>query len=194
MGGKASFLPYFLGSFSLSIFGLIFLIFGSAPLIEAFKSGNILLFAFPHFWIGLALFIGAPLYAFLVYKYIGYSITDKRVLIQGGLFGRSFEMVDHDQITNADVKGGFVNKVFGKNSGSILISTAGTLTYTRQGTAQKPYTLRNITDPYAVFKFFKEVSHDVKTDIEYPNELRPKENLGYKTEYKGDQNNQPSTT
>jgi len=49
---------------------------------------------------------------------------------------------------------------------------------------RKPFTISNIPDPYEVFKLFKKVSHDVRTDIEYPNKLRPKTNPGYKSDYK----------
>ena len=35
--------------------------------------------------------------------------------------------------------------------------------------------------------FFKKVSHDVKTDIQYPNEYRPKNNPSYQSGYNLDQ-------
>jgi prolyl-tRNA synthetase len=44
---------------------------------------------------------------------------------------------------------------------------------------QKPYSFRNITNPYEAFKFFKQISHDVRSDINFPNKLRPSENPGY---------------
>lgn len=138
----------------------------------------------PHFWVGLVLVVGIPFYQIFVYKHIYYAITNKRIIIQKGLIGRDFEMVDFDQITNAEVNVGAFDKLFGGNTGSILISTAGTLTYTRQGAVAKPYTMRNIENPYDVFKFFKKISHDVKTDIQYPNKYRPSTNPGYRTSYK----------
>jgi hypothetical protein len=57
---------------------------------------------------------------------------------------------------------GILDILFGKNSGSILISTAGTFTYTQRGPMQNPYTISHIQNPYKVFKFFKKVSHAVK--------------------------------
>jgi uncharacterized membrane protein YdbT with pleckstrin-like domain len=109
----------------------LFLIFGSIALFEGIKEGEIILILFPHFWIGLILVFGYPIYKFLVYKYTYYAITNKRVIIQKGLIGRDFEIVDFDKITNAEVNVGVLDKLFGGNSGSILISTAGTLTYVR---------------------------------------------------------------
>lgn len=167
--GKPKFWPFFLkralGSFAAGLFIIIFPVIG---------------------WIvGPILLIGGPIYVGLVYKYMHYAITNKRVLIQKGLIWRDFEMVDYDQITNAEVNVGLFDKLFGNGSGSILISTPGTFTYTRKGgVTPTPYTLSHIPAPYEVFKFFKKVSHAVKTDITYPNKYRPKTNPGYNTEYK----------
>jgi uncharacterized membrane protein YdbT with pleckstrin-like domain len=133
--------------------------------------------------IGLILFLGVPIYNLLNYTNIYYAITNKRVLFQSGVIGRDFKIVDFDQITNAQVNVGILDKLFGDDSGSILVSSAGTFVTTRQGQVARPYTLRNIENPYDVFKFFKKVSHDIKTDIYYPNKLRPKSNPGYKTGY-----------
>lgn len=189
--GAPDFWPFIFGG---SIFSIIFGLFWSAFLIpfvamaiwdiifgsHIFGFGILLL---PHFWIGVVMLFGIPLYQVLVHKHTYYAITDKRVILQKGWIGRDFEMVDFDQVTNAEVNVGVIDKIFRKNTGSILISTAGSFTYSKNGRVSKPYTLRNIVNPYDVFKFFKKVSHDVKTDIEYPNKLRPNENPGYKTDY-----------
>jgi hypothetical protein len=42
---------------------------------------------------------------------------------------------------------------------------------------------RAIENPYEVFKAIKQVSLDIKTDMNYPNDLRPEDNQGYKTKY-----------
>lgn len=181
--GKPKFWPFFFSGFVLSLFGLIFMIAGAFTIFEGIKTGEIFLLLFPHFWIGLILIIGVPLYKALVYKHTYYAITNKRVILQKGLIGRDFEMVDFDQITNAEVNVGILDKLVGGDSGSILISTAGTFTYTRRGAVQKPYTISHVDKPYEVFKFFKKVSHAVKTDIQFPNKYRPKTNPGYEADY-----------
>jgi len=188
--GKPKFWPFFLGSSAIMIiFGLVWLIFlipfMVTAVIDIVLGGSLGwgIFLLPHFWIGIILVFGIPIYQILVYKYVYYAITNKRVLFQKGLIGRDFEMVDFDQITNAEVNVGLLDKLFGGNSGSILISTAGSFTYGRYGPVQRPYTLRNIENPYDIFRFFKKVSHAVKTDIQYPNKYRPKTNPGYNTKY-----------
>ncbi len=171
------FLFIFIGPFVGFLFSIFFLL-----LMNVF--GNIL-GAIISTLISLLLFFIPPfIYQVLSFNRTHYAITDKRVIIQKGVIGRDFEIVDHDKITNAEVNVGIADKMFGKNSGSILISTAGTFTYTRQGQVSRPYTLRNISSPYEVFKQFKTISHDIKTDVYYPNKKRPKINPGYPTEYK----------
>jgi uncharacterized membrane protein YdbT with pleckstrin-like domain len=190
--GAPSFWPFFLGgSIATTIFGLFWMLF-LIPFIgmalydiifgsHIFGFGILLL---PHFWVGIILVFGIPIYNFLVFNHTYYAITDKRVIFQKGVIGRDFEMIDFDQVSNAQVNVGIFDKLFGGgNTGSILISTAGVLAYSNQGTAQRPYSFRSITDPYNVFKFFKKVTYDIKTDIHYPNKLRPGENPGYQTDY-----------
>lgn len=190
--GAPSFWPFiFGGSIVTTCFGLMwmaFLIpFIGMSMFDVFFGSHIFgfaIFLMPHFWIGLALVFGIPIYQYLVFKYTYYAITDKRVIIQTGLIGRDFEIIDFDQVTNAEVNVGIFDKMFGGgNTGSILLSTAGSIAYTKQGAVQKPSTLRSILNPYDVFKFIKKVSYDVKTDIQYPNKLRPSENPGYTTNY-----------
>jgi len=181
--GKPKFWPFFLSGFAMASFGLFFLIIGGLVIVWEIKRGNYLFIFLPHFWIGVVLVFAVPIYRALVYKHTYYAITNKRVLFQKGLIGRDFEMVDFDQITNVEVNVGVLDILFGRKSGSILISSAGSFTYTRRGAVQKPYTISHIENPYGVFKFFKKVSHAVKTDIQFPNIYRPKTNLGYGTSY-----------
>ncbi len=181
--GKPTFWPFFFSSFVGILFGLIFMAVGGIPIIEGIQSGNYLMILLPHFWIGFLFTFGAPTYTALVHQHIFYAVTDKRVIIQKGLIGRDFQIVDFDKVTNADVKVDFLDILFGKQSGSISISTAGTIVSSKNGPSQRPYSLRNIKDPYKVFNFFKEISHAVKSDIEYPNQLRPQDNPGYQTQY-----------
>ena len=198
--GGPKFWPYFLtGVIPTFLFGLVWMGF-LTPFIavnflpkgdtgEATGFVNIFFFAWnifliPFLLIGLWMLVGVHIYKWLLYKHLYYAITNKRVIMQKGLIGRDFEYIDFDQITNAEVSVGFWDKAVGKTSGSILISSAGSFTVTRQGQqVAKPYTISNVDNPYEVFKFFKKVSHDVKTDIQYPNKLRPGENPGYQSNY-----------
>jgi hypothetical protein len=136
----------------------------------------------PFFGVGLALMFGLPLYRFFLHRHIHYAITAKRVILQKGLIGRDFEFIDFDQITHAQVTVDFWDQILGGGSGSIQLALSqGTRAPTASEMAVTPYVLKHISKPYEVFRFFKTVSYDVKTDIQYPNALRPQENPGYST-------------
>lgn len=182
--GQPKFWPFFFGGILLSLFGLIFLVAGAVILVMAITTGNYILLLFPHFWVGVAFVFGIPIYKILVYGKTYYAITDKRVIIQTGVIGRDFEMVDFDQISNAEVNVGLFDILFGRGSGSILISTAGTFVQGKNGPVAKPYILCNVQNPYEVFKLFKKTSFNIKTDMDFPNKYRPKDNPGYNSKYK----------
>lgn len=191
--GRPKFWPYFLtGLISTFLFGLVLIIF-LLPFVagDFIANGDALnvswiwkLFLIPFFFFGLWLLAVSPIYKLFLYKHLYYTITDKRVIIQKGVIGRDFEYIDFDQITNAEVKVDFWDKVLKQNSGSIFISSAGSFTVSSRGQQVAiPYFISNVENPYNVFKFLKKVTHDVKTDIQYPNKLRPDENPGYQTNY-----------
>lgn len=184
--GAPNFLPFVVGRTLLIL--LIAIIFIVVVVLNAasknFGGGLLsLLLAINIIWIGVPVLLIASIFLYLSYKRTYYAITNKRVIIQKGIIGRDFQIVDFDKITNAEVNIGVFDKLLSRSSGSILISTAGTFTYGKHGPIPRPYVLSNIPNPYEVFKFFKKVAHSVKTDIEYPNVYRPKTNLGYRTSY-----------
>lgn len=187
--GTPSFWPFFLSrTLGVTIFGIFWMGFLSFFYIASRNAPGVfkyIIFMTPHFWIGIGMLFGPTIYNGLVFKYTYYAITDKRIIFQKGLIGRDFVVVDFNQIGNAEVNVGVFDKIFGKNTGSIVISTTG-ISYNTKNSDIKPFTMCNITDPYEVFKFLKKTSYDIKTDIEYPNKMRPDENPGYKTEYNPD--------
>ena len=45
--------------------------------------------------------------------------------------------------------------------------------------------LQDLVNPYYIYSELQRIANDIKCDILYPNSYRPKENVGYKTSYKG---------
>lgn len=186
--GRPEFWPFiFSRSAIITVVGFFWLLFFLPMLLMGAGLGGLgflwWIVMLPFFLVGAILTLGMPIYNILLYGNLFYAITDKRVIIQTGVIGRDFDITDFDQITNAEVDVGFFDVLFGKRTGSIKVSTAGTYTSGEQGIVPSPYLLSNVQNPYYTFKFFKKVSHDVKTDIYYPNKLRPKTNPGYNTKY-----------
>jgi|GEM_PF-1000574 len=179
--GKPVFWPFFISSLGGSFFGWFFLIF-TWPTAGSFPFG-LLAVGIPFFFA-----VVIPFYTLLVYKFTYYAITHKRVIMQSGVIGRDFKILDFDNITNAEVHVGILDKLFGRGSGTVYISSAGApIFHSRRGGAlHHSYALIRIPNPYDIFKILKEVGHAVKTDIQYPNVMRPKYNPGYQTEYKSE--------
>ena len=182
--GRPRFWPFFLRRITPFIFFVVALSLQLAVvlLISAANAKNFRLI--PTFFI-FSIVCAVCLFVFIRdaigYMYVRYLITNKRVILQRGIIGRYFEIVDFDKITNAEVDVGIMDKLFGGGSGSIRISTAGTVVSGRYGPVARPYVICNVAEPYRVFRFFKDISHAVKTDIHYPNAYRPKTNPGYNT-------------
>ena len=190
----SSLLPFVIGFVWVSVFLAIFfgVLQNSPELTAQYGNGVYGVLLLPHFWGGLICMLLPLIYSLLVHRFTYYAITDKRIIFQKGVIGRDFDIIDLDQITNATVNVGLVDKLFG-DVGSIYISTAGSFIQGKHGPVPRLYGIRSIKNPYEVFKHLKQTSHDVKTDIEYPNALRPKENTGYQTEYSPqEENKKPS--
>lgn len=122
-------------------------------------------------------------YSILVYRYIHYTFTDKRLIIQGGLIGRDYDFVDYDKIQHMSVDVGVIDKIFGRNSGTILVDAGRIKAVENGGSRSWPYSLRHISEPYETMERLKKISFDVKTDVNFPNAMRPDTNKGYSTSY-----------
>ncbi len=118
----------------------------------------------------------------LVYRNTRYAYTNKRLMFRTGFFGIDFKAVDYDKIQNIEVNVGPLEKLL--NVGSIRFFTGEFTTSGDHGTRSIYNQFKAIEDPYAIFKAIKQISVDIKTDWNYPNNLRPEENNGYNTNYK----------
>jgi hypothetical protein len=114
-----------------------------------------------------------------VFNNTAYALTDRRLLFRTGFWGIDYDSIDLDQITDVQVNVGPIENALGV--GSISINAGRT---TSKGAILRQ-TFVAIPEPYELFKEVKKVSLDIKSDLEYPNKLRPADNPGYKTTYSG---------
>ena len=85
--------------------------------------------------------------------------------------------MDYVNLTDVSVDIGLVGNL--TNTGTInFVSGMGIFTEKTGKTA-----LAGIEKPYEVFKLLKQVYFDIKSDVEFPNKLRPPVNPGYQSEY-----------
>ncbi len=104
------------------------------------------------------------------YKNLEYAFTNKRIIIKSGIIGIDFKNIYYSEIESVNLKVGLFDKFF--KVGDIYIKSN-----------EQSQVLFDIDDPYFITQKLQEIVIDIKTDIEFPNGLRPEENPGYNTKY-----------
>lgn len=134
---------------------------------------GILGFVIPFFLLHLTpvwIWIGNTVKAFREVKNLEYAITDKRVIIRSGMIGIDFKFILYTEIDSVNIKVGFIDRLF--KVGDIYINAS-----VNSGV------LWDVSNPYGVGSALQKVTTDIKSDIHYPNALRPDNNPGYNTGY-----------
>lgn len=126
--------------------------------------------------------VGGVFYRLINWKYINYVITEKRIYMEAGIIGRDVKTIAFSDIHEPEVRVGFIEKLRG--CGSINLTPYSASRNSGNQTSMFRGTLQHIYDPYVVYKLIKQMSLDIKSDMEYPNALRPEENPGYNTQYR----------
>lgn len=103
-------------------------------------------------------------------KNIEYAITDKRIIIRSGIIGIDFKFVNYTEIDSVNIRVGLIDKIF--KVGDIYINSS-----------VNSAVLWDVSNPYQIGRALQKVTTDIKSDIHYPNALRPDSNPGYNTDY-----------
>ena len=184
--GKPNALLYIVGNPSIYLIAIIWGLFDFFFISSFFREftfmhGFFIIFFIIHLfpvWFAILM----PIYRIFNYGTIEYAITDKRIYISQGIFGRDVNNYEHRELTNLKVNVNFMENI--KGLGTIILvynGEGGNSSYSFKADANK---FISIEDPYGVYKLLKKASLDVATDQAYPNAYRPKENEGYNTKYK----------
>ncbi|MBO5528630.1 MAG: PH domain-containing protein [Bacilli bacterium] len=104
------------------------------------------------------------------YKNVEYCLTNERIILRSGLVGISFKSILYGEILSVNTKVGILDRIF-KVGDIVIVNAAGQTT------------LDDIDKPYFYASKIQTIVRDLQSDIHYPNDLRPKENHGYKTTY-----------
>ena len=185
--GKPALLPFFARAIVSFLVGLG--VFGSVAWLVASQSLPLhpdlpatSLFLSPFLLTGFLLALCYPLYAILSYLCLSYAITSQRVVLRSGIIERAVVIVDFDQIAHAEMAVDLTDILLGfGRTGSLSFSTSPA--DAPENPEQAPHVLSHLPHPYDVLRFFHRAEFDVKTDIQYPNQLRPNVNPGYPTSY-----------
>ncbi len=110
------------------------------------------------------------------WKNTEYAVTDKRIIIRGGVLGYNFQNIYYTEINSVDLHVGIIDRML--NVGDIIINP---VVKTEQ--KSRAPAILDIENPYELFGKVQKTVLDIQTDIHYPNELRPNQNRGYDTKY-----------
>lgn len=105
-------------------------------------------------------------------KNIEYVFTNKRIIVRSGVIGIDFKNIYYTDVEGINCKVGIFDRMF--KVGDLYVKAH-----------DQSAVLMNIVTPYFYLEKLQKITLDIKADIQYPNDLRPKENHGYDTEYKG---------
>lgn len=119
-------------------------------------------------WIWIANIVSA----FRKLKNTEYAFTDKRIIIKTGFFAK-FDSIYYSDVASINQHVGFIDRMF--KVGDVVIRT----------TSGGSHMVEDIKNPYFIIERLQKITLDIKTDMQYPNDLRPEENHGYNTRYKG---------
>lgn len=118
-------------------------------------------------------------FTFRKYRNANYIVTDKGVYVSSGIFTMNLEAKTFQELSRINLHRGIFDQFF--NVGDVVITT------NQFGRNQTPsvISIESIENYSEVFKMVKKLQEDCYTDVMYPNDLRPDENHGYQTKYRG---------
>lgn len=109
------------------------------------------------------------------HKNTEYAFTNKRVIVRSGVVGIDFKNVYYADVDSVNLKVGIVDKML--KVGDIYING-------KSGAA----VILDVENPYFLTQKLQKIVVDIKTDVLFPNDLRPETNRGYNTKYTGGDN------
>lgn len=156
-----------------AIFDLGFLSFGAGSM--SFVMVPFMLFHMMPVWI----YLFGVVFSFRKYKNTYYIVTDHAVYVSSGIFTMNLETKTFAELSRVNLHRGVFDQMFGV--GDIQITTNQ---YTKKNTPAL-LNINSIANYTEVYQLVKKLQRDVYSDMMYPNDLRPEENHGYQTKYRG---------
>lgn len=161
-------------------FAIIWAIFDAGFLGMAVGGMQLILLPFMLFhmmpvWIYLA----GVIFSFRKYRNTYYIVTDHAVYVSSGVFTMNLETKTFAELSRVNLHRGIFDQMF--HVGDVQLTTNQ---FTRKG-MPAIMGLNSISDYTRVFQLVKKLQKDIYADTMYPNDLRPEENHGYRTKYRG---------
>ena len=125
------------------------------------------------------IYLGGVIFSFRRYRNTYYVVTDHAVYVSSGIFTMNLQEKTFAELSRVNLHRGIFDQMF--NVGDIQITT-NQLT---KKNVPAVITINSISNYTEVYQMVKKLQKDIYSDIMYPNDLRPNENHGYKTKYRG---------
>ena len=125
------------------------------------------------------IYLGGVIFSFRRYRNTYYVVTDHAVYVSSGIFTMNLQEKTFAELSRVNLHRGIFDQMF--NAGDIQITTNQ---FTKKN-VPAVITISSITNYTEVYQMVKKLQKDIYSDIMYPNDLRPNENHGYKTKYRG---------
>ena len=135
------------------------------------------------------IYLGGVALTFSRYRNTYYIVTDKAIYASEGVFNKLYKTKPFAELSHVDLHRGIFDQMF--NVGDVITTSNQTTTmpsssmYGNRNRSYSGITLNSISNYAEVYNIISKLQQDIYTDTMYPNDLRPKENHGYNTEYKG---------
>ena len=125
------------------------------------------------------IYLSGVIFSFRKYRNTYYIVTDHAIYISSGIFTMHLEAKTFAELSRVNLHRGVFDQMF--HVGDIQITTNQ---ITRKN-MPAVLSISSISEYAEVYQLVKKLQKDIYSDIMYPNDLRPRENHGYKTKYRG---------
>ena len=125
------------------------------------------------------IYLAGVIFSFKKYKNTYYIVTDHAVYISSGIFTMNLEAKTFAELSRVNLHRGIFDQMF--HVGDVVITTNQ---FTKKN-VPAVMGINSISNYAEVYQLVKKLQKGIYSDIMYPNDLRPKENHGYKTKYRG---------
>lgn len=125
------------------------------------------------------IYLGGVIFTVKRYQNTYYIVTDRAIYVSGGALTKNINIKPFAELSHINVHRGIFDQMF--NVGDVIATTNQ---LNSKGHAQT-ITLSSISNYMDVCNTIQRLQTDIYTDVMYPNALRPDDNPGYNTKYKG---------
>lgn len=126
------------------------------------------------------IYLGGIIFSFRKYRNTAYIVTDRAIYVSEGIFRKNFIRKSFGELSHINLHRGIFDQLFKVGD---VVATSNQIDSKGKNVSIKISSIENYIE---VYNLVKKLQTDVYTDVMYPNALRPGENPGYQTKYKGE--------